>query len=50
MRDIEAFYFGKNVNPEDINIETHFRNLTDLFTDTSFAVGTDLVVEYVKSC
>ena len=45
-KKVEKFYFGSN---ENLDFDTHFYNVTDLFGDASFAYGCHLAARYLSN-
>ena len=41
--DVKEFYIGK----EEMQLEKHFRNITDMLSDATFTYGTDYTVRWV---
>ena len=40
--DVKKFYIGE----EDMDIDKHFNNITDMISDAMFSYGTDFTVRY----
>ena len=45
VNDVKRFCFGE----EDMDIEKHFTNITDMLSDAMFSYGTDFTVRYVMN-